>query len=153
MYADPVCAGLSPLGRLMIKVWHNPFLPPKDLTEDEEAEEAELRKVHKSYELWIEDSVLAHCFVGMKFDATIRHLSFGIYYLDSWQWGYCTFYTVLPNELMLGFKKHRYLPPRPKKTGGDEESVDGEKDGADHEGDSGKELEQFEEGEDIEVGI
>ena len=155
MYADPVCTGLLPLGKLGIKVWHNPFLAPMDLTEEEEIEEEAKKKVYKGYELWVEDTVLEKCFVGMKFDATIRLLSFGVYYLDHWEWGYCSFYDVLPNELMLGFREHVYLPPRPKQ--GDE---DGQADGENEEigdGDPDKdaeaELEKYEKGEDIVVGV
>jgi len=25
---------------------------------------------------------------------------------------FCSFYTMLPNELMLGWREHKYLPPR-----------------------------------------
>ena len=110
--------GRKPLGKMKVQTWYNPALPSEDLTEEEEA--VGVSKPAKQYELWLEDEVLEHCFVGMKFVAVIRELSFGVTYFDTVTGIYCSFYDVLPNERMIGWREHVYLPPREKIRQGDE---------------------------------
>ena len=103
--------GLNPIGKLKGKTWYRPAPREEDLTEEEEANPPP--KQIKEYTLWVEDKVLAKCFVGMKLEVVIRKLSFGVYYLDNVPAIYCSFYDVLPNEFMLGWREHVYLEPRP----------------------------------------
>ena len=108
----PAC---KPLGKLKVKTWYR-LGPQEDLTEEEEA--LQIPKPVREYDLWVEDELLQYCFVGMKFEATLRELSFGVYYFDTLASTHCSFYTVLPNELMIGWKEHVYLPPREKNVEG-----------------------------------
>ena len=104
--------GLQPLGRMRVQTWVNPNNAPDDLTEEEELELLKTPKETKTYWLWVEDDLLAKMFVGMKLSAHIRKLSFGVYYFDTVTQVYCSFYQLLPNEQMLGWREHKYLPPR-----------------------------------------
>ena len=111
---------LKPLGKMKARTWYNPTLPEEDLTEEEEVVTAIAPKEVKVYELWIEDEVLEKCFVGMKFDVTVRELNFGVLYFDTIIGVHCSFYCMLPNELMIGWKEPGPRLPKREKT------VDGE---------------------------
>lgn len=143
IYSHDLAKGLKPLGLLKAKTWHKPGADDhEDLTEEEEAAAAattttiQQREV-KEYEFWVEDHILEKCFVGMKFETTVTELSFGVSYFDALFGVYCSFYRVLPNEMMYGWKEPGPpLPMREKKkvngdgnegvgVGGEEEEGDG----------------------------
>ena len=131
LYRSKVGQGLQPLGRLRAKTWHYPGASPEDMTEEEEAAAAAAPKVIKDYELWIEDEVLQKCFVGMKFITTIKELSFGVLYFDELRGVYCSFYDLLPNDAMIGWRKieKTWLPMREKP-----EEAEDDEDGSDVKG-------------------
>lgn len=125
---------LKPLGRMKAKTWYNPTLPEEDMTEEEVAAAATLLEI-KEYELWVEDEILDMCFVGMKFDATVRELNFGILYFDTIIGVHCSFYSLLPNETIIGWREPGpRLPPREKNVDGGVGGT-GEEDGGDLDGD------------------
>ncbi|KAL8737081.1 MAG: hypothetical protein Q9181_002037 [Wetmoreana brouardii] len=110
--------GLKSLGRLKVKTWRPPHAMPQDLTEEEELAEADSEKPTETYEFLVEDYVLDDCFVGMKFEATVRQLSFGLKFFDAFTGVYCSFYDILPNELVSHWKKpeDEPLPMKKKNT-------------------------------------
>ncbi|KAF2855833.1 hypothetical protein T440DRAFT_385195 [Plenodomus tracheiphilus IPT5] len=55
----------------------------------------------KEYEFWVEQSVLGDCFLSMKLDASVLHLSGGLTILDDVRETMCSFLTWLPNELWM----------------------------------------------------
>jgi len=116
-YASPdnPVKGLAPLGRMKLQTWYDPGAAPDDLTEEEEKELEGKQKPITTYHIWVEDEVMSKLFVGMKLVGNLRRLSFGPWYLDSITQVHCSFYDILPNELMLGWRAHKYLPPREKK--------------------------------------
>lgn len=116
LYARPECAGLAPVGKLKAKTWINPTTLDEDLTEEEEAALASAVPEIKYYEFWVEDKVLQKCFVGMKLEATVTQLSFGVFYFDAIYGVHCSFYQVLPNKLMRDWREpeKEWLPPRKK---------------------------------------
>lgn len=131
LYQTPVGKGLKPLGRLKAKTWDCPGARPEDLTEEEEAAAATAPQETKEYELWIEDHVLDLCFVGMKFITIIKELSFGVLYFDELRGIFPSFHTMLPNDLMIGWRKieKTWLPRR--ETGAqDDEQEQQDADGA-----------------------
>ncbi|KAL8690017.1 MAG: hypothetical protein Q9218_004450 [Villophora microphyllina] len=99
--------GLKSLGRLRAKPWDPPHANPQDLTEEEkeEADKKTTNSAKEIYEFLVEDYILDNCFVGMKMEVTVRELSFGLKFIDRIEGAYCSFYTILPNELMIGWKK------------------------------------------------
>ena len=109
--------GLKPLGRIVGKTWIPPYQLPKDLTEEERAAEAVSAPVVDTHSFLVEDYVLETCFVGMKFDVTVREMSFGLKFFDTVHGVYCSFYALLPNELMLGWRvpEAEHLPYRATK--------------------------------------
>lgn len=136
MYAAQKPA-LKPLGRMKARTWYNPTLPKEDLTAEEEIAAAAAPPKITEYEVWVEDEVLEKCFVGMKFDATVRELNFGVSYFDTVIGVYCSFYSVLPNERMIGWREPGpRLPMREKKVDGVVHGV-GEDEGAEFEGEEG----------------
>jgi len=114
LYNSHHAHNLKPLGKLYAQTWHNPTALAEDLTEDEEAELASKPSSLKEYEFWLEDEVLEKCFVGMKMEADVKELSFGVCYFDAVFGVYASFFNVLPNGLMVGWREveKEWLKPR-----------------------------------------
>ena len=115
LYAQDEAKDLPILGKLRARAWNNPGAADEDLTKEEEVALEANPPSTREYEFWLEDEVLKHILVGMKFQATVKQLSFGIYYFDAISGIHCSFFTILPNELMLGWKEieKEWLLPRP----------------------------------------
>ena len=143
-YAQPEAAGLKPVGKLRAKTWIIPTAAEEDLTEEEEAALATEPPEPKHYEFWIETEILSQSVVGMKFEANVTELSFGVSYFDAIFGVHCSFYQLLPNELMAGWRapEKEWLPMR-KKLQGDES---GDVDFDDIPGEVGEENEILDEG-------
>lgn len=134
LYVDPRAVGLKPLGKMKAKTWFSPNAANEDLTEEEEeALQANPPQI-KNYEFWIEDEVLLKCFVGMKLGATVTELSIGITYFDALFGIHCSFFNILPNELMMGWREpeKEWLPMRGTNTGGEEDVDEGFAEGYDN---------------------
>lgn len=112
LYAHQSMSGLETLGKLNAVSWHCPASSPEDLTEEEEAHIAKNGRPIKEYQFWMEDSLLEKLFVGLKLEVDIHELSFGVWYFDLVTAMLCSFYEDIPNEWMIGWKDHRYIPPR-----------------------------------------
>ncbi|MCJ1471078.1 hypothetical protein MMC07_009726 [Pseudocyphellaria aurata] len=138
---------LQPVGKLRAKSWHNPLSDPEDLTvEEEAAATAGETGPTEQYEFWVEEELLRHCFVGMKIETKVHRTSFGLDYFDAVTGVYCSFFRVLPNELIIGWREPGpRLPMREKPGGGeggggegDEGGEGGEKVGEGNEGEGGE---------------
>ncbi|MCJ1477684.1 hypothetical protein MMC13_006357 [Lambiella insularis] len=151
--ADNPAKGLSPLGTMKVKTWKNTDDAPEDLTEEEEQELADGNNSQgQIYTLWIEDNVLSKLFVGMKLEAKIYKLSFGIWFLDLVTGAFCSFFDVLPNEKMIGWREHKYLPRREVQKRPDLVlTTHPEDEGADEPRALPQDAEDYEQGEDIVV--
>lgn len=107
IYKTMLGGAVKPLGRIRARGWARPFPPEEDMTDDED-EHARANNGSgnfKSYEFWIEEDVLEHCFVGMKIEATVWQLNIGISYFDAVLGVYCSFHTNLENEMMSGWRE------------------------------------------------
>ncbi|CAD6576268.1 MAG: hypothetical protein ASARMPREDX12_007814 [Alectoria sarmentosa] len=115
-YAQPECVDLKPVGKMRAKTWIIPTSADDDLTEAEEVTLAAKVPETKYYEFWVEDEILSKCVVGMKLEATVTELSFGVSYFDALFGVHCSFYQLLPNELMAGWRtpEKEWLPMRKK---------------------------------------
>jgi Argonaute siRNA chaperone (ARC) complex subunit Arb1 len=122
MYRHPSMKSLEPLGKIRAKTWYNPSVLEDDLTEEEEADRLVNGGEIRTFEFWIEVSILQHMFKGMRIEAHVYRLSFGVWYFDSIIGVYPSFLTLLPNDDMIGWREHKYLEPRP--TVGEEEYDD-----------------------------
>lgn len=112
----PAAKGLSSLGRLKAQSWDPPFKPFKDLTEEERIAEARSTRTTETFEFLLEDYVLETCFLGMKFEATVHDLSFGLKFFDNISAVFCSFYETIPNERLIGWRvpEDEPLAPREK---------------------------------------
>lgn len=112
LYALPAFGSCKPTGRLLTRTWHNPASLAEDLTEEEEEARLTQPRRQVEYEFWMEEHILSKVFPGLKFEADVYELTFGIYFFDSPANFRCSFFTWLPNEAMVGWRKHEYLVPR-----------------------------------------
>ncbi len=121
LYAQRQCTGLKPIGKLKAKSWFGAnAAEDEDLTEEEEALLAAKVPDIKHYEFWIEEDVLQHMFIGIKFGTKVTHLNFGVSYFDAINGVNCSFFNRLPNQMMGGWREpeKEWLPMRPKSTSG-----------------------------------
>lgn len=110
IYKTPVAIGTTPVGKMRAKTWFNPNDYEKDLTEEEEQAELAARAIKESdskdeYEFWIDEDLLSCLHVGTKMTTKVHRTSFGVEYFDLVQATYCSFYTLLPNEEILGWRE------------------------------------------------
>ena len=112
LYNHPSMSGCKPIGKLKAQTWNPPGDTLDDLTEEEEAQNAREGPKLQKFEFWVENETLDKLFVGMKLEIKVHELSFGVRYFDSISATLCSFYSEVPNELMIGWKEHKYLPPR-----------------------------------------
>ncbi|KAI5305372.1 NADPH:quinone reductase [Ascosphaera pollenicola] len=115
---------LQIIGKLRAKIWKDPGEPPEDFPPEyyETPHKEDFSASPKGYdfEFLVDEGLLRFCFVGMKFTADIYELEEcgGIYYFDNVLGIYCSFYTILNNGLLDGWKEPR---PYTKKTSGDDD--------------------------------
>lgn len=92
---------IKALGHLKVKYWEGPQDEDEDRSDDEEDTGIDRDTVET---FWLEDEFLKHCYVGLKMEVEVKELNIGIKYIDEFKGLYCSFYTHLPNEKMLGWK-------------------------------------------------
>ncbi|OKL56289.1 hypothetical protein UA08_08575 [Talaromyces atroroseus] len=109
---------LNPVGKVRGKAWRNPSEPAIDLAPGET-----LPNIDKlEFEFFVEERLLQYIYLGMKIVTTVWELNCGIFFYDEIMTAYCSFYTTLLNDLMLGWKNPRELK-RVKDDQGRDESV------------------------------
>jgi len=157
LYGQQQCTGLKVIGRMKAKSWLRPHASGEDLTEEEEAHLKANPPQPKTYEFWVEEEILRKCAVGLKFEATVRETSFGLTYFDAFLGVHCSFYKLLPNELMSDWKEieKEWLPMKKKNmladsTGG-EDQEEGLEDG-EEKGQSASEI-QVEDATDKDIAV
>ncbi|EEH06616.1 conserved hypothetical protein [Histoplasma capsulatum G186AR] len=102
---------LQPVGKLRAKPWRNPGLPAEDLPPNQNygAYHSPPFSAIDEYEFFVEESMLKFCFAGMKVETSVWELNCGFQYFDNVMAVYCSFYTILLNENMIGWKEPRDL--------------------------------------------
>ena len=128
LYSSDQAKDVPILGKLRARTWQDPVALDEDLTEEEEMALAQNPPPVKTYEFWIEDVLLEQLFVGLKFRTTVKTLSFGQQFFDQIHALRCSFFLVLPNELMSGWKEveDEWLAPRPTQNSGTQGDVEGD---------------------------
>jgi hypothetical protein len=128
------------LGVVHFKSWEGPGLVEEDMTDDED--ETPPTTVFETF--WIEDSIMKHFLVGMKFELAVHELNIGIKFFDRVLGLYCSFHTALPNEKVIECWKEPILNTRPPPTEDDPDAeenalaLDEEKDLEDFDKDFGE---------------
>ncbi|KAA8652490.1 hypothetical protein EYZ11_005203 [Aspergillus tanneri] len=98
---------LNPVGRLVGKAYCDPGKPSYDLSPEEHLEWS-FGNIHMpEFEFFLEEDLLRHCYPGMKVITSVWELNCGFHYFEDIHTTYCSVYTVLCNDLMLGWKKPR----------------------------------------------
>ncbi|KAI9836641.1 MAG: hypothetical protein M1819_001275 [Sarea resinae] len=123
-YASQPYGALQPIGTLKARRWYNPDAAAEDVTGDDEADARCPWARDAEWVFWVEDHVLEHCFVGMKAEAVVTQLDCGVVFFDAVISVFCSFFTVLDNELLIGWKDHVPLEPRRRRGGGDDDGGD-----------------------------
>ncbi|KAL1967945.1 hypothetical protein VTN77DRAFT_2362 [Rasamsonia byssochlamydoides] len=139
---------LRPVGKLRAKPYRDPARPQIDLSPEESAEwEQKWTDLLRSteFEFLVEEDLLGFCYPGMKVTTSVWRLNCGLYFFDEVFSAYCAIYTILVNDLMIGWKK-----PRDKKAKGaeDEETEDKGKKKAEEGEVDGRNVEKEEDDED-----
>ena len=165
LYRDGLGGKMKPLGKIRARRWVKPYAAPEDITDDEDDNNNSHNNNNNKaddteFEFWIEDNnnkeddgegegLLQYFFIGLKMEATIQELNIGITFFDAVIAVYCSFYTNLVNEMMLGWKEP--VPVFASSSGGGdgEDGMggedDGDGDGDEHVGGRGEEEEEEEE--------
>lgn len=100
---------LHPVGRLTARAYFDPGKPVYDLSPEERLE-WEIGNIQMpEFEFFLEEDLLEHCYPGMKVMTSVWELNCGFHFFEDIQTAYCSIYTVLCNDLMLGWKKPREL--------------------------------------------
>jgi hypothetical protein len=114
-FYDNHAPDLRVIGRLRGKVYQDLLGPKIDLAPGETLDDKNLE-----LEFFVEEDLLQFCYPGMKVITAVWELNCGVYFFDEVMSAYCSFYTVLVNDLMIGWKK-------PRDKGKDDEDDTGKK--------------------------
>ncbi|RDW62902.1 uncharacterized protein DSM5745_10013 [Aspergillus mulundensis] len=112
---------LNPVGILFGRTYYDTSEPEFDLSPKEREERAKNDRPLPELTFFLEESLLAHCYPGMKIITTVWEMNCGFHYFEDIIKGYSSIYTPLVNELMIGWKK-----PRPVSAKGEDEDSDSE---------------------------
>ncbi|KAL4943246.1 hypothetical protein BDV06DRAFT_234870 [Aspergillus oleicola] len=118
---------LHPVGILSAIPFWDPAEPEYDLCAEDRQEWTEKRRSKQPLIFFLEECFLELCYPGMKIIATIWEFNCGFHYFEEVIRAYCSIYTSLANELMLGWKKPRDLTAggEDEKEEDDEKTVEG----------------------------
>ncbi|KKA21456.1 hypothetical protein T310_4491 [Rasamsonia emersonii CBS 393.64] len=101
---------LRPVGKLRAKPYRDPARPKIDLSPEESVEWEQKWNdlLHSTeFEFLVEEDLLRFCYPGMKVTTTVWRLNCGLDFFDEVFSAYCSIYTILANDLMIGWKKPR----------------------------------------------
>lgn len=127
---------LRPVGKLRGKAYRDPGKPRIDLTPEERLAWENGDIPNPEFGFLLEEKLLQLCYPGMKIITSVWRLNCGLDYFDEVFSTYCSIYTVIGNDAMLGWKKPRDLTDGET---GDEDNEGGT------EGDKGKRNEDKDE--------
>jgi hypothetical protein len=100
---------LIPVGILLGRAYYDPSEPDYDLSLGEREEWMERKRQMPELMFFLEESLLEHCYPGMKIITTIWEMNCGLHYFEDINRAYSSIYTPLCNDLMLGWKRPRDL--------------------------------------------
>lgn len=103
---------LHPVGRLLGKAYRDPGKPVYDLSPEERKEWESGNQPADEFEFFLEEDLLKECYPGMKVITSVFELNCGLHFFDEIFTAYSSVYTVLANDLMLGWKKPKDLVNR-----------------------------------------
>lgn len=116
---------LRPVGKMTGKAYRDPGKPGFDLT-DQEREEWDRGVSGIEFEFFLEEELLRFCYPGMKVMTAVFELNCGVHFFDEVFAAYSSIYTVLANDLMIGWKRPKNYVRNANEGGGDPEGEKGE---------------------------
>ncbi|KAH8705155.1 Argonaute siRNA chaperone complex subunit Arb1-domain-containing protein [Talaromyces proteolyticus] len=111
---------LNPVGKLCAKACRNPDGVYVDLAPGEKLPNID----ELEFEFLVEENLLNYYYTGMKVCTNVWEFNCGVYFYDEVFAAYCTFYTVLWNDLMLEWKEPRDLTKEQKLEGKEEDETE-----------------------------
>lgn len=101
------------IGKVIGKPYRDPAKAHVDLSPQERLqwEKRTLTGASPQFTFFLEESVYKHCYRGMKVIASVWEFGYGIHYFEEVVTAFGSIYTVLCNDLMLGWKKPGSLVP------------------------------------------
>ncbi|OJJ50892.1 hypothetical protein ASPZODRAFT_86615 [Penicilliopsis zonata CBS 506.65] len=124
---------LQPVGRVHARAYRDPGKPRIDLSPEEKREwEEQSSGVQnlQEFDFFLEEDLLRLCYPGMKVITSIWELNCGLFFFDEVFTAYSSIYTVLANDLMLGWKKPRDLVAESEEAEAEAENESAEREGA-----------------------
>ncbi|GAB1214547.1 hypothetical protein ATERTT37_003711 [Aspergillus terreus] len=122
---DAVCAfyheyapDLNPVGKLFARAFYDPGKPAYDLSPEEHLQVERGDGLNLDFEFFVEGHLLEHCYPGMKVITPVWALNSAFHFFEDIQTAYSSLYTVLSNDLLLGWQM-------PKEVGGHAVKDDG----------------------------
>ncbi|OXV06483.1 hypothetical protein Egran_05749 [Elaphomyces granulatus] len=114
-------ADLNIVGKLYGKSYRDPAKPEIDMSPAERKEWEDGGAPSYEFEFLLEESLLRLCYPGMKVITSVWELNCGLYFFDEVFNAYCSIYTALANDIMLGWKNPRTIsatdPPESEEIG------------------------------------
>lgn len=96
---------LVPVGKIHARAFRDPGKPDLDLSPEERWEWDHGNEPLPEFDFFLEVGLLSHCYPGMKVMTSVWEVSRGLHYFDEIISIYTSFYTVLGNDMMVGWKK------------------------------------------------
>ncbi|GFF41661.1 argonaute-binding protein 1 [Aspergillus udagawae] len=96
---------LRPVGRMLAKAYRDPGKPNIDLSPEERLQWEAGGAPALEFDFFLEEGLLKLCYPGMKVITSVWELNCGTHYFDEVFTAYCSIYTALANDLMIGWKK------------------------------------------------
>ncbi|KAI9376395.1 Argonaute complex, subunit Arb1 [Aspergillus egyptiacus] len=112
---------LHPVGVLRGRTYCDPGSPEYDLSPEEREEWSRRGRPTRELTFFLEESLLKHCYPGMKIITTVWEINCGFHYFEDIKKVYASIYTVLANDLMIGWKKPRDLAAKDEEDESDAE--------------------------------
>lgn len=129
-FYDTHAPDLNIVGKVRAKAWRDPNAPSIDLAPGETL--ADIKGLE--FDFFLEENLLQYCYPGMKVATRVWELNCGVFFFDEIMNAYCTFYTPLLNDLMMGWKVPRDLTKKSnRETDAQGEGVGPEEDFSDSE--------------------
>ncbi|PYI06369.1 hypothetical protein BO78DRAFT_461311 [Aspergillus sclerotiicarbonarius CBS 121057] len=104
-FYDAQASDLNPVGKVLAKSYRDPGLPAYDRSPEEDM----VGPPELEFEFFLEGNLLQYCYPGMKVITPVWEMNCGFYYFEDVNRVYGSTYTVLDNDLMLGWKKPKDL--------------------------------------------
>ncbi|OOF97110.1 hypothetical protein ASPCADRAFT_143276 [Aspergillus carbonarius ITEM 5010] len=102
---DAQAPDLNPVGKLLAKAYRDPGQPAYDRSPEEDM----VGLPELKFEFFVEGNLLQYCYPGLKVITPVWEMNCGFYYFEDVNRAYGSIYTVLENDLMLGWKEPRDL--------------------------------------------